>query len=66
MRRYILLQYMHVEKADDPLSMAGTYDDLQEAQAAAAERLHDVNEVVDTHEWTVVWRFNKHGTRSTT
>jgi hypothetical protein len=62
MRRYILLQYMHGEKADDPLSMAGTFDDLREAQAAAGERLCDVNEIVDIHDWTVVWRFNKHGT----
>lgn len=63
MRRYILLQYMHGQQADDPLSMAGTFDDLREAQASAAERLCDVNEIVDTNDWMVVWRFNKHGTR---
>jgi hypothetical protein len=63
MRRYILLQYMHGQKADDPLSMAGTFDDLREAQTAAGERLHDVNEIIDTDDWTVVWRFDKHGTR---
>lgn len=63
MRRYILLQYMHGHKADDSLSMAGTFDDLREAQASAPIRLCDVNEVIDTNDWTVVWRFNKHGTR---
>lgn len=60
MHRYILLQYMHGQKADDPLSMAGTFDDLREAQAAVGERLHDVNEIIDTDDWTVVWRFNMH------
>jgi hypothetical protein len=32
MRRYILLQYMLGQKADDPSSIAGTSDDLREAQ----------------------------------
>ena len=63
MRRYILLQYMQGEKSDDPLSMAGTFDDLREAQAFAARRLCQVNEVVDTDTWEVVWRFNMRGTR---
>ena len=63
MRRYILLQYMQGEKSDDPLSMAGTFDDLREAQAFAARRLRQVNEVVDTNTWEVVWRFNMRGTR---
>lgn len=63
MRRYILLQYMYDQKADDPLSMAGTFNDLREAQGAAGKRLHDVNEIIDTDDWTIVWRFNKHGTR---
>lgn len=62
MRRYILLQYMHGEKSDDPLSMAGTFEDLREAQTFAAERLHQVNEIVDTDTWEVVWRFNMYGT----
>lgn len=62
MRRYILLQYMRSEKSDDPLSMSGTFDDLREAQAFAAERLHHVNEIIDTNTWEVVWRFNMHGT----
>jgi hypothetical protein len=62
MRRYILLQYMHGEKSDDPLSMAGTFDDFREAQTAAATSLRQVNEVVDTHTWQVVWRFNMYGT----
>ncbi|WP_194713370.1 hypothetical protein [Noviherbaspirillum soli] len=62
MRRYILLQYMHGQKADDPSSMAGTFDDLQEAQGAAGERLHDINEIIDTDNWTLVWRFSKYGT----
>lgn len=39
MRRYILLQYMDGETSDDPLSMAGTFDDLREVQAFAAQRL---------------------------
>lgn len=63
MRRYILLQYMHGQKPDDPLSVAGTFDDLQDAQTFAGARLHDVNEIIDTDDWVVVWRFNKHGTR---
>jgi hypothetical protein len=62
MRRYILLQYMHGEDSDDPLSVAGTFDDLREAQAFAAERLCQVNEIVDTDIWEVVWRFNMRGT----
>jgi len=61
MRRYILLQYMDGEKSDDPLSMAGTFDDLREARAFAAERLPQVNEIVDTNTWEVVWRYNIHG-----
>ena len=62
MRRYILLQYMHGEKRDDPLSMAGTFDDLREAQAFAEKRLCQVNDIVDTDTWEVVWRVNMHGT----
>lgn len=58
MRRYILLQYMHGEKSDDPLSVAGTFDDLREAQTFAADRLRQVNEIVDSTTWEVVWRFN--------
>jgi hypothetical protein len=62
MRRYILLQYMHGEKSDDPLSMAGTFEDLREAQAFAARRLREVNKIVNTNTWEVVWRYNVHGT----
>jgi hypothetical protein len=62
MRRYILLQYMHDQKSDDPLSVAGTFNDLREAQTFAAERPRQVNEIVDTDTWEVVWRFNMHGT----
>ena len=62
MRRYILFQYMQGEKSDDPLSVAGTFDDLREAQAFAAERLCQVNEIVDTDIWEVVWRFNMQST----
>ena len=64
MRRYIFFQYMQGEKSDDPLSVAGTFDDLREAQAFAAERLCQVNEIVDTDIWEVVWRFNMQGTLS--
>lgn len=62
MRRYILLQYMYGQASDDPLSMAGTFDDLREAKAFAADRLRQVNEIVDTDTWEVVWRYNVHGT----
>ena len=59
MQRYILLQYMHGEKSDDPLSMAGTFDDLREAQSFAGRRMQDVNEVIDTVTDEVVWRLNR-------
>ena len=59
MRRYILLQYMQGEKIDDPLSIAGTFNDFKEAQATAGKRLRDVNEIVDTDTWEVVWRLNR-------
>ena len=63
MRRYILLQYMHGQASDNPLSMTGTFDEFREAQAFAERRLRQVNEIVDTNTWEVVWRFNMHGTR---
>lgn len=62
MRRYILLQYMHGQKSDDPSSMAATFDNLREAQTFAAERLCQMNEILDTNTWEVVWRLNMHGT----
>lgn len=64
MRRYILRQYMHGENSDDPLSMAGTFDDLREAQSFAGRRIQDVNEVIDTGTWEVVWRLNRSVSRS--
>ena len=64
MRRYILRQYMHGENANDPLSMAGTFDDLREAQSFAGRRIQDVNEVIDTGTWEVVWRLNRSSSRS--
>lgn len=55
---------MHGENADDPLSMAGTFDDLREAQSFAERRIQDVNEVIDTVTWEVVWRLNRGVPRS--
>jgi hypothetical protein len=64
MRRYILLQYMHGQKSDDPLRMSGTFDDLRDAIAFAGDRMHDFNEVVDSDTWQVVWRLNKGAVRT--
>ena len=59
MRRYILLQYMHGQKSDDPLSMSGTFDDLRDAKVFAGDHMRDCNEIVDSDTWQVVWRSNK-------
>jgi hypothetical protein len=64
MRRYILLQYMHGQKSDDPLSMSGTFDDLRDAKVFASEHMRDFNEIVDSDTWAVVWRLNKGALRT--
>lgn len=64
MRRYIVLQYMHGQRSDDPLSVTGTFDDLRSAQTFVQERLRDFNEIVDCDIWEVVWRLNKSGGRT--
>lgn len=50
---------MHGEPSHDPSSVTGTFDELRKAQAFAGMRLCDINEVIDSESWEVVWRLNK-------
>lgn len=59
MRRFLLRQYMHGEPSHDPSNVTGTFDELKKAQAFAGLRLCDINEVIDSDSWEVVWRLNK-------
>ena len=63
MRRYLILQYMHGQRSDDPSSLSGTFDDLIDARAFANDHMRDFNEIVDTHTWSVVWRLYKNAAR---
>ena len=49
---------MHGEPSHDPSSVTGTFDELRKAQAFAGMRLCDINEVIDSESWEVVWRLN--------
>lgn len=50
---------MHGEPSHDPSSVTGTFDELRKAQAFAGMCLCDINEVIDSESWEVVWRLNK-------
>ena len=50
---------MHGEPSHAPSSVTGTFDELRKAQAFAGMRLCDINEVIDSESWEVVWRLNK-------
>ena len=63
MNRLILLQYRRGERSDAPVNVTGTFDYLKDAMEAAAKRLSDCNEIVDTETWEVVWRFTTQGVR---
>jgi hypothetical protein len=59
MRRYILLQYSYGERSDSASSVTGTFNHIKDAQAFAGNRLCHFNEIVASHSWQVIWRFNK-------
>lgn len=59
MRRYILHQHMHDEPCHDPANVTGTFDEMKKAQAFAARRLREFDEIIDQNSREVVWRFNK-------
>lgn len=59
LRRFILLQYMHAERADAPSSVTGTFDQIKDAQTFAESQQYDFNQIVDSDTWKVVWRLDK-------
>ena len=59
MRRYILVQYMHGQQGRDLANVSGTFDHIKQAQNFSEHRIKDVNEIIDTHVWKVVWRLNR-------